>query len=230
MHKINVQHDHAVMRKSKLTLQYRDLVKKIRACHEAVVEARVMAIEAESDVVGLKERNVDIVRQLREEENTVAEAQRELSEFRSTADKALKAVTALQADQSNKNSLEEWRILAQDSTVDGLEAEILTERTKLEFVVASNPNAINEYNKRKADVDRLSRKVAEADEKLESMGREITEIRELWEPELDTLIAEISDAFSHNFSQIGCAGQVSVHKDDDFDLWAIQIKVKFRYD
>ncbi|KAH7336149.1 structural maintenance of chromosome complex subunit SmcA [Rhexocercosporidium sp. MPI-PUGE-AT-0058] len=228
IHKINVRHDHAVMQKCKLALQYKDLVKKIRASHEAVVEARVMAIEANSDVAGLTERNADIVRQLAEEKRRRDEAQSQLDQFKEIANQALEAVSAIQADPENEEYLEGWRSLAPEITVDQLQAQILTETTKLEFVVASNPNAINEYNKRKGDVDRLTRKVAETDEKLESMRRNITEIRELWEPELDTLIAAISDAFSHNFEQIGCAGEVGIHKDDDFDLWAIQIKVKFR--
>ncbi|CZT05662.1 related to structural maintenance of chromosome protein (SMC) [Rhynchosporium agropyri] len=227
-HKINVQHDHAVMRKSSLALQYRDLVKKIRACHEAVVEAMVMSIEAESDVAGLKERNVHIVRQLEEEQQKLADAQRELNDFKKIAEKALVTVTAIQADDENAEHLDGWRDLPRELTVEQLEGEILTETTKLEFVVASNPNAANEYNKRQADVERLSRKVAEVDEKLETMDGKIAEIRQQWEPELDELISEISDALTHNFSQIGCAGEVSVHKDEDFDLWAIQIKVKFR--
>ena len=58
---------------------------------------------------------------------------------------------------------------------------------------------------------------------------DIDRIRAKWEPELDQLVALISDAFFHNFAQIGCAGQVGVHKDDeDFGQWAIRIEVKFR--
>ena len=50
-----------------------------------------------------------------------------------------------------------------------------------------------------------------------------------WEPQLDELIAKISEAFADNFSKIQCAGEVVVYKDEeDFDQWAIQIKVKFR--
>ncbi|KAH7418039.1 P-loop containing nucleoside triphosphate hydrolase protein [Cadophora sp. MPI-SDFR-AT-0126] len=228
IHKINVQHDHAVIRRSKLALQYKEIVMKIRACHEAVLEARVMAIEAESDVAGLTERNADIVRQLQEEEHRLQEAQSQLDEFKAIAGKALEAVTAIQADPENEEHLESWKNLAPEITVDELKAQIIAETTRLEFVVASNPNAINEYRRRQADVDRLSRKVAETDERLEDVGSSIAEIRDQWEPQLDTLIAEISEAFSHNFEQIGCAGQVGVHKDDDFDLWQIQIKVKFR--
>ena len=30
----------------------------------------------------------------------------------------------------------------------------------------------------------------------------------MWEPELDKLVKEISNAFAYNFEQIGCAGEV----------------------
>jgi len=204
-------------------------VKKTRACHEAVLEARVMLIEAESDVAGLKERNIDIVRQLEEEKHRAKEAQRELDEFKAIAGRALEAVTAIQADPENEEHLESWKNLAPELTVDDLKAQIIAENTRLEFVVASNPNAMNEFKRRQVEVDKLTRKVVETEEELEDVGSSIAEIREQWEPQLDTLISEISEAFSHNFEQIGCAGQVGVHKDDDFDLWQIQIKVKFRY-
>ena len=64
---------------------------------------------------------------------------------------------------------------------------------------------------------------------LKSLDNEIKEVKEQWEPQLDELISHISDAFADNFSKIQCAGEVGVHKDEDFELWAIQIKVKFRY-
>jgi chromosome segregation ATPase len=74
----------------------------------------------------------------------------------------------------------------------------------------------------------LKAKILETEASLETIAQNVMKIRGKWEPKLDTLIAKISDAFSYNFEQIGCAGEVNVHKDDDFDQWAIQIKVKFR--
>ena len=44
----------------------------------------------------------------------------------------------------------------------------------------------------------------------------------------DALVGEISEAFAENFSKIQCAGEVGIYKDEDFEHWAIQIKVKFR--
>jgi chromosome segregation ATPase len=111
-----------------------------------------------------------------------------------------------------------------------LETEIAAEEAKLEFVHANNPNAIRDFETRQLQLDKLKEKISGAEEKLETVDCEITRVRGIWEPALDRLISEISEAFSINFEQIGCAGEVSVHKDEDFDLWAVDIKVKFRYE
>lgn len=228
MAKINVQHDHAILRKFKLAIEYKELVSKIRNCHEALLEAKIMAIEAESDVAGLEERNTDIVSQLKETRNRMQEATTQLQEFKAIAARAMEAVRDIQEDPANVQYIEGWQNLPPELTVDQLEADIAAEKTKLQFTHASNPHAIRDFEKRQIDVVKLKQKIDDTEEKLEKAGRKITRIRENWEPRLDELIAEISDAFSHNFEQIGCAGEVGVHKDEDFDLWAIQIKVKFR--
>ncbi len=118
--------------------------------------------------------------------------------------------------------------MSEDATVEDLETEIAAEESKLEYIHANNPNAIKQFEERQALIDSLKAKNEETEIKLAKIARRITKIREIWEPELDNLIAKISDAFAWNFEQIGCAGEVSVHKDEDFNLWAIQIKVKFR--
>jgi len=99
----------------------------------------------------------------------------------------------------------------------------------LDYVHEGNSGALREFESRKAKIDKLAFRLRESEKKLETYTRTIARIREKWEPVLDKLIQEISTAFSYNFEQIGCAGEVGVHKDDDFDLWSIEIKVKFRY-
>jgi chromosome segregation ATPase len=92
-----------------------------------------------------------------------------------------------------------------------------------------NPGAIKAYEKREEEIVRTREKLEQCTAKLEDTKQKIVEIREQWEPELDTLIRKISDAFAHNFKQIGCAGEVEVYKDEeDFDNWSIQISVRFR--
>lgn len=52
--------------------------------------------------------------------------------------------------------------------------------------------------------------------------------KEKWIPPLETLISKINSSFSNYFSRIGCVGQVELIKADNYEDWAIGIKVKFR--
>lgn len=140
--------------------------------------------------------------------------------------------SVITSDPENQEHLPLFTLLYNENpdghTVESLQMDIAAEESKLELIHAGNPNAIKEYEKRQIDVDKLTTKIKESEASLMAIAEEISKIRSKWEPELDTLIAKISDAFSFNFEQIGCAGEVNVHKDDDFEQWAIQIKVKFR--
>jgi chromosome segregation ATPase len=226
--KLATQHDHATLRKAKLALEYRNLVAKIRACHEDLLEAQIRFIEADSDVAALSERNQDIVRQLAEEKQKVKDAEEDSKIVKQKAQRALSVVKEILANPDNEPYTEQFQNFPPGTTVESLEMEIAAEESKLEFIHANNPNAIRDFEQRQLEVEALQGKIANNDEKLENISRRITKIRSKWEPELDKLIATISDAFSYNFEQIGCAGEVGVHKDDDFENWAIQIKVKFR--
>ena len=201
---------------------------RIRTSHENLLEAEVRLVEANSDVEALKERNKGIEQQLEEERRLSGQAERDSKEVREKAAKAFEVVKVLMAEAEETGAQEYFTTLSQDLTVDGLETEIKAEQSKLEFIHAGNPNAIRDFEKRQTEIDRLNERIRDTEKKLDRLNQHIRNIRGKWEPELDKLIAEISDAFSYNFQQIGCAGEISVHKDDDFDLWAIQIKVKFR--
>jgi chromosome segregation ATPase len=220
--------DHAVIRKLKEALKYKDQVSAIRSSHEDFLEAEIRLLEAESDVAGLEERNAEIVRQQNEEQERVRVMEQETRVAKDIARKAQHVVMELFSDPEVEAHREQLTTFSNGYTMETLEIEIAAEESKLDFIHANNPNAIRDFEKRQGEVNRLKAKIEESTERLERITRKIAKTRQKWEPELDRLIGAISDAFSYNFEQIGCAGEVSVHKDDDFDLWAIQIKVKFR--
>lgn len=222
------QHDLAIIRKAKQSFDYKEQITKIRTCHEELLEALIRFIEADSDVEALTERNRDIVEQRDAEEQRVREMELESQRAKNEAQKRVDVVKELMAAPENEPYREQWQHITSDTTVEALEMEIAAEESKLDFIQANNPNAIRDFERRQAEVEAVKEKIAQNNAKLERIGRHITKIRDKWEPELDKLIATISDAFSYNFEQIGCAGEVSVHKDEEFEDWAIQIKVKFR--
>jgi chromosome segregation ATPase len=113
-------------------------------------------------------------------------------------------------------------------TTEELDDKITAINARLNLMAEGNPNAIKAFEKREQEIQTLVSKLESIVERLETSQATITDIREKWEPELDALVAKISDGFSHNFEQIGCAGQVGVYKDEDFEKWSIQIMVRFR--
>lgn len=225
---LKVQIDADGMKKAQKALDYKECVSAIRDRHGELLEAEIMLIEAKSDVASLKERNQDIDQRLAEERQKAEDAEAESARAQAVARRAIAICQTLSSDPENAPYLDRFKDVPDDKTVEDLEHEIAAEESKLEFTNANNPNAIRDFEKFGAEVERLKTKVSDAEEKLETISEKITEVRGIWEPALDSLIERISEAFSYNFEQIGCAGEVGVHKDEDFDLWAIQIKVKFR--
>jgi len=119
--------------------------------------------------------------------------------------------------------------LPTDQTPAELETEIESEKARLELMHEGNGGVIKEFEMRKNKIENLSAKLEQFKTALAELDATIAELRNRWEPELDRLVGRISESFSFNMEQISCAGEVGIHKDDDFDQWAIQIRVKFRY-
>lgn len=227
MKDIGVKCDNDVLKKARLGIQYKELVAQIRSCHEELLEAEFRQLEAASDVEALKNKNVDNTRRLEEERRKLNEATRESATYKAKATQTLRVAQAILAEAEEEEG-EAIKAFAQEQTVEELNNEIAAEGAKLELIHTGNPNAIREFERRQAQLEELQAKIQASGKELETLDHEITAIRSQWEPKLDDMVTSISDAFALNFETIGCNGEVSVHKDDDFDHWAIQIKVKFR--
>ena len=119
--------------------------------------------------------------------------------------------------------------LPANQTTEQLESEIESEKARLELMHEGDGGVIREFEQRKKKIDALATRLAEIKSALSEFDDKIKEMRDQWEPELDSLVGKISQSFSSNMEQISCAGEVGIHKDEDFDQWAIQIRVKFRY-
>jgi chromosome segregation ATPase len=192
------------------------------------VEAEIRFIEAKSELNSLIEENSVMLQKQRANAAAIDEMEKR--------DRALRKVyeekrTELQQDiqtltEQERDIVMEYRELP---SLDALDEEIQAVNASLGLMTEGNPGAIKAYEKREEDMARTREKLEQYTSSLEETKEQIIEIRQQWEPKLDALIRKISDAFAHNFSKIGCAGEVEVYKDEeDFDNWSIQISVRFR--
>ncbi|SMR52588.1 unnamed protein product [Zymoseptoria tritici ST99CH_1E4] len=207
-------------------LDYANAVLGLRDLNFKLFEAEIMRIEAKSDHEQLKAQQADEERLLKERtkemDEVVEKTAQLLQQVRDDAEKCKRiGETFTPAETDVQREVAEWESQR-------LETEIVAVQAQLDLLHGGNENIIREYEQRAKNIDAKRAKLDEVEASLNELTSEITKVRDLWEPQLDHLIAQISDAFAENFAGIQCAGEVGVFKDDDFENWAIQIKVKFR--
>lgn len=196
--------------------------------HESLLEAEIRLIEAKSEFHALHNENREILQKQQRKQAEIDQLHQQNETLRNEYKRMLR-VTQNDLDSlslEEKEMVQEYRNLP---NLEALEQEVAAVAARLEMMAPGNSGVLKQYQKRAEDIEKTREKLEDHMVNLEDTRMKITEIREQWEPELDALMAKISDAFAHNFQQIGCAGEVRVYKDEeDFDNWSIQISVRFR--
>jgi chromosome segregation ATPase len=197
--------------------------------HNALFEAELLAIEAESELATLRERNAEVSKLLDARKAEIKQLERDVRAQKAICEKLREEFAEAQASASEEEQafLAEW--CRQNNSINDLNAEIESINGRIELLHEGNPGLMQQYEKRQREIEKLEDRINNFDTELTRLNESISRIRGQWEPELEKLVSEISDAFSYNFAQIGCAGQVNITKnDEDFSQWAIRIEVKFR--
>ena len=215
------------LEKARAAVSYAESVEALQRSFEAVQEAEIMLIEAQSDLETLERNNTEIRDQLKTKRTEVKDLAHTLKRAKDEAQTSLAAVQKMkeEADDALSAFLETYD---SSQTMEQLEDEIESERSRLELGHEGDSNVIVQYEERERRITKLKEKLERVSEALREIGGKIAEVRQKWEPKLDKLIKRISESFSYNMQQINCNGEVDVHKVEDFDEWAIIIHVRFR--
>ncbi|KAF5388335.1 hypothetical protein D9615_000804 [Tricholomella constricta] len=113
-------------------------------------------------------------------------------------------------------------------TLDELQAALETQRANLDLNLNTNPGVVEQYEKRKRDIEQLEKTIEEKQAKAEKLESKIKNARDQWQPALEKLVTSIGQKFSTSFDRIGCAGEIRISPHEDYEKWAIDILVKFR--
>ncbi|OXU28125.1 hypothetical protein TSAR_002632 [Trichomalopsis sarcophagae] len=90
---------------------------------------------------------------------------------------------------------------------------------------------LDQFNIAKRHLEELDVLIKQRDEELSKVTQQIEKVKGEWLPMLESLVEKINANFSHSFTRMKCAGEVSLIKGDnemDFDKYGLRIKVKFR--
>ena len=213
-------------------------IERFKDLKVSLIESVIILDEASRDFNYLVERNRELKDQLRAKEAEAEAAAVEFLRYQSEAKKLLRDVSEMMQHRTPEEA-SFHETIPTEITLEDLNADIESKIASLDLMHEGDSGVIREFEQRQKRIDALRLKSEGVTQQLKDLDDAIAEVREKWEPELDNLVRQISDAFSYNFQKLGCAGQVSVFKggDDisdpdsstnDFDQWAIQIQVKFR--
>lgn len=211
-----------------LTLEYAKSVTEFRRLHENVIEAEIRLIEAASEVRAFKKENSQVLERLRARQVQLEE----LTAVRNNMKASIRTEHITVQEMIHSCTAEENEIIRSYKdlqSVAELDDEIQSVNARLEMMSAGDGSVVKTYENREAQIRRTQDSLESHATALQEAQVKIAEIKGPFVEQLDELMSKISAAFAHNFEQIGCAGEVSVYKDeDDFNAWSIQISVRFR--
>ena len=261
--------------KAEAVIQYAGCLTDIKEAKENCLEAEILHIQAQSDAETLVNQNTamkdamlraqddekeareivreatKVARQLVGEIKAVHQAANNLNEEHGDSGfvDLLRKMSGQQEEQERPDADDETGVPVEKEgpwSVQRLDAEIDSQRAALEMTDGGSMRVVVEFEERAKLIEKVQARMTTFNEKQQEHSDAMREVRAKWEPDLDTLVAKISEAFADSFARIGCAGQVAVYKassDDpadcteenggaenglDFANWAIHISVKFR--
>lgn len=171
---------------------------------------------------GIQSRAAEIQRLLAAQQAAEAKSKTALSHFRESKQKA-EAEAPMDEERAAA-----FRKLPEDR--EALTGLLEDKEAEAERIVCNNPHVVEEYRTRARLIGEQTTKLQAMDAGLGALNGQIQEIRAQWLPELERLVGTINETFSANFRDIGCAGEVALVQHEDYDKFAVQIRVKFRND
>ncbi|KAK6075823.1 RecF/RecN/SMC N terminal domain-containing protein [Seiridium cupressi] len=225
--KHDLKRDELVIEKAQAVLHHRDMVSLIRDAYSALQDVHIRLIEASSDVRGLRSRNSEITKELDVKKQEISHFADDAKLAKQDAQRAKELVGKIVAE-GQEGDLERYQAMVQDKSLEDIDNEISAEKAKLELIHAVDPSVLRQFDDRAKKIAELTQENEKLEAKLERLVAQIKELMEKFEPRLENIIGKVNEAFGRNFERISCAGEVGLRKDDDFEQWAIEIKVKFR--
>ncbi|KAI8988303.1 P-loop containing nucleoside triphosphate hydrolase protein [Mycotypha africana] len=127
-----------------------------------------------------------------------------------------------------KEIVQIWKAEGLPITLEDLENKIAVQQGKKDGMRFANPHAMEHYEERKKEIQRLEEKIDKNKQVLDELKAKIDGLKNQWAPMIHSLVERINEKFTAAFQRIRCVGAVSVAEDPDFDKWGINIHVKFR--
>lgn len=200
------------------------IVKQLVQSQITMDEASLTRIEAQAALHKANEEMKAI-------EATFSNLKRELEEVSKRFERARDLARKLKEDAEKKAPITpdlKEQIAELPNNIEELEVMIKEHTTKIEMLYATNPAVVQQYEARMREIEDITSKLQDEKTRLADLKAEISEVKDKWLPPLEALVGRINETFGRFFDEIGCVGEVGLDRNEDYDKYGIQIKVKFR--
>mmetsp|Transcript_1166 Transcript_1166/g.3084 ORF Transcript_1166/g.3084 Transcript_1166/m.3084 type:complete len:1077 (+) Transcript_1166:108-3338(+) len=166
----------------------------------------------------IKERNESLIT----EERRIANALKKAVEDAKTLKK--------QAEQCCPRNKEwEAKFAELPDNMEDLELTLQTAQTKVDVNMQTNPVVVQQYEKRKKEIEQLEKQLGNREDVLGGLEKRRDELKNPWLAALKEKMEVISSNFSNYMKQIKCDGKVELRTPgEDFSEYGIAIMVQFR--
>jgi chromosome segregation ATPase len=89
------------------------------------------------------------------------------------------------------------------NTLEELDERITSLKAKADLNWSTNPKVIEDYEKRKSEIDALQTELHRQQHILHERHNEMEKLKESWLPELQRIVGVINNSFAHYMSAIG---------------------------
>eukprot|EP01027_Heterolobosea_sp_BB2_P006932 GEZU01010378.1.p1 GENE.GEZU01010378.1~~GEZU01010378.1.p1 ORF type:complete len:869 (-),score=268.96 GEZU01010378.1:51-2597(-) len=113
-------------------------------------------------------------------------------------------------------------------TIDEIDREISRNQAEADAIAEVHHSAIEEYEKLQKQIEEKERELKQFEDELQNAENTIERYKNQWLPPLKACLAKVNETFRQYCTNIGIAGEVQLVENEDFDKYAIQIKVRFR--
>lgn len=113
-------------------------------------------------------------------------------------------------------------------TIGELQSRLAEKEAELEYMIAIRPGVREEYMERQRKIEELTSTMQKMSKDKEKKDEKVNRLHSQWYTALTALVQNVSERFARAFQAVGNAGQVRIAENPDYDLWGIEILVKFR--
>ncbi|KAJ3240298.1 Structural maintenance of chromosomes protein 5 [Chytriomyces hyalinus] len=225
---LNSQKQRYAIDRAKLTMSY--VKRHLELCDmlDQMIQTTVdrVQLEAEAGDASIvesraKDQNTEI-------QNQYARITEKFAAVKARAETALRAAQAAVPENTSDAVREEVAAVKEKYTLEELLDQLTRVQARADILANTDPKVLEQFERRALEIEAAKAKIEKIQQTILKLKASIERIRAIWEGQLNELVTKINNQFSKSLQNIGCAGEIKIGKEEDFNKWRIDILVKFR--